>query len=186
MSRTLTTATENATLAEVVRPLLLLDLDFASGIVRVNSTPYAITWGGNAYLGGARLGELSPIDETSDLQATSIALKLFAIPRDMVSLALAEQYQGRAATIRVGFFDENEALIADPFVAFAGRMDVMSISLGLTASVTLTVESRFADWERPRIRRYTSEDQAAFELAGDKFFDYAPTMVEKTVKWGKQ
>ena len=186
MSRTLTSATENATLAEVVRPLLLLDLDFASGVVRINSTPYAITWSSNVYQGGAKLGELSPIEEASDVQATAIALKLYAIPRDLVSLALAEQYQGRAATIRVGFMDENEALIADPFVAFAGRMDVMSITLAEMASVTLTVESRFADWERPRIRRYTSEDQAAFADAADKFFDYAPTMVEKTVKWGRQ
>jgi hypothetical protein len=103
-----------------------------------------------------------------------------------VSLALAEQYQGRTGIIYFGLMDANWSLIADPIIAFLGRMDVMSISLGETASVTVTIEGRFADWERPRIRRYTSEDQAAFEDATDRFFDYAPTMVEKTVKWGKQ
>lgn len=186
MTRTITTAAENASLADVVRPLILIDLDFASGHVRLNSTPYALTYGGNVYQGAGKLGEISPVEETADIQATSIALKLYAIPRDVVSLALAEQYQGHDATMMLGMMDETWSLIADPVIVFAGRMDVMSISLGETASVTLTVESRFADWERPRIRRYTSEDQVAFEGAGDKFFDYAPTMVEKTVKWGKQ
>lgn len=186
MSRTVTPAFETASLDEVIRPLVLIDLDFASGFVRVNSTPYAVTYGGNTFQGAAKIGELSPIEETSDIQATSVALKLYAIPRDLVSLALAEHYQGRAGTIYLGLMNESWQLIADPITAFLGRMDVMSISLGETASVSLTLESRFADWERPRIRRYTTEDQAAFEDATDSFFDYAPTMVEKTVKWGKQ
>lgn len=186
MSRTITVAAENASLADVVRPLLLIDLDFSSGHIRLNSTPYALTYASNAYQGAAKLGEITPVEETADIQATAIAMKLYAVPRDVVSLALAEQYQGRSATMMLGLMDDNWSLVANPVTVFAGRMDVMSISLGETASVSMTVESRFADWERPRIRRYTSEDQAAFEDAADSFFDYAPTMVEKTVKWGKQ
>lgn len=185
MTRSLTTAAENASLDEVIRPLILIDLDFSSGHVRLNSTPYSITYASNVYQGGAKLGEITPVEETSDIQAQSIALKLYAIPRDVVSLALAEQYQGRSATMYLGMMDEAWSLIANPVIIFAGRMDVMTISLGMTASVTLTIESRFADWERPRIRRYTSEDQA-LDYVGDKFFDYVPSMVDKTIKWGKQ
>jgi hypothetical protein len=50
----LTTAAENASLDEVIRPLILIDLDFSSGHVRLNSTPYSITYSSNVYQGAAK------------------------------------------------------------------------------------------------------------------------------------
>ena len=67
----------------------------------------------------------------------------------------------------------------------AGRMDTMSWSEGETATVSLTVESRLADLERPRARRYTDSDQQA-EYPGDLAFQYVQSLVEKEITWGRR
>lgn len=184
MSRALTAGLEAASLDEVVRPFIAAELDFAGGMVRVNSTPYTLTINGGASQGIGRLGGMAAIEETAELSAYQMALQLYGVPRDLVGIAMAEHYQGRACRIFFGQLDEAHQVIASPVAIFKGRMDTMKIDIGKTATVTLTVENRLADWDRERVRRYTSEDQAAV-YPGDKFFDYVPRMQDVTLKWGR-
>jgi hypothetical protein len=184
MPRSMTTAMEAAVVADVVRPVYAVELDFGSGWVRANSTPYTLTINGSSSLGIGTFGGIAPIEETGELSAYQMALQLYGVPRDLIGIALAEHYQGRTARIFFGAMNESHAVIADPVLFFAGRMDAMKIDLGETATVTLTVENRLADWDRERVRRYTSEDQAAV-YPGDKFFDYVPKMQDITLKWGR-
>lgn len=184
MPRSMTSAMEAAIAADVVRPLYAVELDFGSGWVRANSTPYTLTINGSSSLGIGTFGGIAPIEETGELTAYQMALQLYGVPRDLIGIALAEHYQGRTARIFFGAMSESHAVIADPVLFFAGRMDTMKIDLGESATVTLTVENRLADWDRERVRRYTSEDQAAV-YPGDKFFDYVPRMQDVTLKWGR-
>ena len=46
------------------------------------------------------------------------------------------------------------------------------------------VESRLADWERPRVSRYTDADQQQ-RFPGDLGCRFAPQMVEKELVWGR-
>lgn len=184
MTRSITPALEAATLAEIVRPIYAVELDFSSGVVRANSTPYTLTIGGQTSLGIGAFGGIAPVEENAELTAYQMALTLWGVPRDLVGLALAEHYQGRDAKIYFGALDANHAVIASPIVIFRGRMDVMKIDLGETAVVSLTVENRAADWDRARIRRYTNEDQQSV-FDGDKFFEYVPKMQDITLTWGR-
>ena len=84
----------------------------------------------------------------------------------------------------LGFLDANYALVADPFVAFKGRMDSMDIELGKTASIQIGIESRLVDWDKARIRRYTNEDQQNY-FAGDKGLEFMSEMVDKQLVWGR-
>ncbi|MFZ8993149.1 MAG: hypothetical protein ACO20L_10805, partial [Candidatus Puniceispirillaceae bacterium] len=64
------------------------------------------------------------------------------------------------------------------------RMDVMTIAEeGETCTITLTAESRLIDLERPRLRRWTSEDQKSLD-ATDKGFEFINSLQEATIKWG--
>ena len=60
----------------------------------------------------------------------------------------------------------------------------MNIDAGETATVSLSVESRLSDWERPRIRRYNNADQQIAYIS-DKGFEFVPQMVEKELIWGR-
>ena len=80
---------------------------------------------------------------------------------------------------------EDYQIIADPVVVFKGRMDTMDIEVGKTSSVTVSVESRLVDWERPRIRRYNDADQRS-EFPTDRGCRYVAQMVSKDLPWGRK
>ena len=180
--RSLTAAVQAAATAENVRRTLAVQMDFASGMVRMTGAPFDIVISGNTFLGVGQLGSISAAEEGAELQAYRMSVTLSAIPRDMVSIALNQNYQKRAATVWEVLLDANNAVIADPIVIFRGRMDQMEIVLGQTATVTVTMENRLADWERPRISRFSAEDQET-KYPGDLGLRYAAAMENKEIVW---
>lgn len=185
MSRALTAQMIAALASDVVMPFYAVECDFSTGALRANSTPYSLSVNGSTSLGVGKFGGVTAVRETTELGAYQMALRLWGVPRDLISIALASRYQGRSCSIFIGALDpDTHALIPDPFAMFRGRMDTMKIEMGETCTVTLTVESRLADWDRPRERRYTDEDQQA-EFNGDSFFRYVPKMQDADIKWGR-
>jgi hypothetical protein len=188
VSRNLPAPLDAAARAAVVRPFVAAEFFFDEGVARANTTPYNLSFV-NAldetveFLGVSKFGEISEINETAELAAQKISLRLYGIPRDMQGQMLATHYQGRRAHVYVGLLDESHLLIG-AILLFAGKIDNARIILGRQASITVTLISMLADWERPRDRRYTKEDQA-IDHPGDKFFDYVPIMIHKQVKWGR-
>lgn len=184
MTRTLTTAADQAARAETYRPVVFIALDFSTGFVRVNSSPYALVTGGKTYQGVGKLGEITSVEEVAEVRGHTISMRLYGIPPDMVGLSLTDTYKFRAATVMLGFLDANHAVIADPVVIFSGLMETLTVSAGEECHVTVQAVSRLRDWERPRRRNYTTEDQA-IDYAGDLGFEYVAAMVDKTVAWGR-
>lgn len=180
MSRGLTTAQVNALTDEAVRRALAIALEFDGGTSRVTTAPHDITLDGETFVGGL-LAEISAPEEVSELGATSMTAVLAGIPRDAIATALAESFQNRPATVWLVLFDANWAPI-DPVVIFRGRIDQMVIELGQTAKVTVTLSSRLLDWERPRIKRYSDEEQQA-EHAGDVGLQYASAVETFEITW---
>ena len=184
MSRAFSAAMLTAIAASNVRPFYAIECDFSTGMVRANTTVYTLTINGETSLGVGKFGGITPIEETSDLGAYQMAIRLWGVPRDLISTALAARYQGRPCTIWFGCLDEAHAVIASPVAFFKGRMDTMKIDMGETATITLSVESRLADWDRARIRRYTDADQQEV-WPGDGFFRYVPRMQDIDIRWGQ-
>ena len=184
MSRALTTAAANASAADVVRPVLLIALEFSDGTVRYTTADRDVVYSSNTYTAAGHFASISQVEEGTELEANRIVVGLNGVPSANISLAIGETYQNRAATVYLGFLDDNYALIADPFVAFKGRMDSMDIELGKTATIQMGIESRLVDWDKARIRRYTNEDQQNY-FAGDKGLEFMNEMVDKQLVWGR-
>jgi hypothetical protein len=184
MSRALTTAVSNALAGDIVPCLLLVELDWPSGAVRVNNSAVTFTWNGHEWLGLAHLGSVDVISENASLEMSGVRMSLTGIPAEMISRVLGEHYQGRDCNIWMAPLDENYAVLADPVLVFPGRMDTAVIELGESASIQITAENKMADWERARVRRYTHEDQIA-EYPADKGLEFVPQMVEKVLNWGR-
>jgi hypothetical protein len=184
MSRDLTATNESAAAASTIAPVLFLDLGFDSGTVRVHSWLGDITWGGHTYTGVGQLGTVGTVDEDSELSRTPITLTLSGIPTSLVSAVLNEYYQGRTATLYLGYLNTTTlALVDDPFVAYRGRMDEPNVVQGEHLTVTVSVESRFAAWDRPLVRRYNDADQQS-RYPGDLGLQFVEQSTEKQIAWG--
>ena len=183
MVKTLSTNNSNVLNDDVLRPVYFLKLDFPGGTTYLNTSDRHITWGGNQFLGIGTIGTISDIEETSELQANGIKVTLSGIPGTYISIALTTEYQGSTATQYLGFLNNSYALVDDPFITFVGKVDTMAISLSDTATIELDIENRLIDWERPRISRFTNEEQQNL-YSGDKGLEFVDSVAEKELFWG--
>ena len=191
MTRDISSANIAASQAETIHPVLFVELLFDGGPVRMHSELGTITWGGNDFSGLGTFGGITPADEQSELARTPITLTLSGVPAtdpDANSVILAallnEHYQGRTATVYQGYLNtETRALVDDPFILYRGRMDTPSFEQGETLTVQLTVESRFAAWDRPQERRYNNADQTS-RYPGDRGLEFVEQVVERQITWG--
>ncbi len=185
MSRNIHTNVEPELDADNYRVLLLVELDFPSGMVYAHSGVGDVVFNGNTFKGVGQLGKISELQETTELQTYGFSLELSGIDSALVAIALNDDIQGRAASIYLAFLDNDHKIIGDPVGPWAGRMDTLSGDIGKTATLKLDIESRMADWERPRMRRYTDADQQK-EYPGDKGLEFVSQMQEKEILWGPE
>lgn len=182
--RDLTSEMQSAVAASEVAPILLFEGSFITGFVYAWSGYGNLVWNSKTWTGTGSLLGISDISENSDTAATGATVTLNGIPPELISLALQECKQGAMGKIYFGLL-QNGAVLGNPIIMFEGKLDVPSIDEdGEISSITIAYESRLIDLERPRITRYTKEDQIRrFPL--DKGFDYVPSIQEQRITWGR-
>jgi hypothetical protein len=184
MSRTITPAVLAELAAGVVRPAIFVESQFPSGYLRLWSGLGEITWGGRTWAGAGTLLNVGAIEETTDVVATGTTVTLSGIPTDLISLCISDARQGLPGQIYLGFLTAAGAVIADPVMAFAGRLDVPTIMDGADrCEIQITYESRLIDLNRAREWRYTHESQQQIS-PGDRGFEYVAGLQEREIRWG--
>jgi hypothetical protein len=182
-SRDINASTITAAAASAFHPVLFLKAEFDSGDVLLHSELGDITFSGDTYTGVGTLGQVSPAEEVSDLSQTQINLTLSGLPNTLVSVLFNEQYQGRLATIYLGYLDlTTRQLVDTPTIIYRGILDTADFDQGSTFAITLAVGSRFAAWSTPRVRRYNNADQQN-RFPGDKGMQFID-QGNKTIIWG--
>jgi hypothetical protein len=185
VSRNLTPGFAAALAERNLRPVILFEGEFASGTVRLWSGLGDIVWAGKTWSGAGSLLGLGSIDETSDVVAGGTSVSLSGVPAALVQLAIAEARQGMPGRVWLGLLTPEGQIIADPVLAFAGRLDVPEITDdGETCRITISYESRLIDLNRPRSWRYTHESQQALH-PGDLGFEYVTAIQDREITWGR-
>ncbi|MEC9346051.1 MAG: hypothetical protein VYB54_07475 [Pseudomonadota bacterium] len=186
MSRGLSSAMVDAVTGRVLRPVIFFEGEFASGTVRLFSGIGSLTWDSKTWTGAGKLAGLEAIEETDSVEARGMAVSLNGFDSALVSIALAEVRQGKAGKVWIGFFDTAGAVIADPKLAFSGRLDVPSLTdSGETARIVISYENRLIDLERPRLRLYTQADQK-IDYPTDTGMRFIESLQEAEVLWGRR
>ena len=183
MPRSITSNVSTAIQATTVRVLVFIELDLPGGVLRLNNTTATKSWNGYDWLGGGSFTAIQPIEEGVSPQSAALSIVLSGIDPSFVSDILNDHYQGRPAKIWVAALDEAETIISNPILVFQGRMDEPSITMGQTADITISLENRWADWDRPRLRRYNDADQQ-IEYPGDLGFQFVEQMETMELSWG--
>ena len=186
MARALTAGMITEVSARETTLVLLVKAEFDGGTQRFWTGYGDRTFMSETYTGAGDLLSISGIRETSAIIATGVTLQLAGEISALISLALAEDYQQRPITMWLGSLDSSDALIADPFQIFKGKMDTMSIQTdGAQTVISLTSESDMIRLDRPNGRRFNSEDQKR-DYPNDLFFDFLPFLADKTLFWGRE
>lgn len=158
-----------------------VELLFDSGTVRLWDGIGDFILGGNTYAGAGSFLSISQIHENSEISAKGITVTLSSVDPTILSYAMTEHYQYRRINIHVGAISGSTI---SSYLAFSGRMDIMTDhDTGDTLTMQLTAESRLIDLKRPRVHRWTSEDQKAM-YPGDTCFDSLNSLQDKKILWG--
>lgn len=159
---------------------IAVELAFDSGTTRLWNGYGDLTVAGETHTGTGNLMSISAIEESGEISAKGLNVVLSGVPSSLLSLALTENYQNRGFKVYVGTISSGTVA---SYEAFSGRMDVMTLQeSGDTCTISLTAESRLIDLERPRVRRYTPEDQKLID-ADDTGLDFINSLQEATFEW---
>ncbi|WP_020474570.1 hypothetical protein [Zavarzinella formosa] len=171
--------------ADCVCPVIFVKLELDSGDILVHSRTGDITWGGDTYLGMGQFGEIGLVREDTELGRNPVDLTLSGIDEALISVLLGEYYQGREATVYIGFLDlVTFQLVDTPEYLYGGMIDNSTITRDQNATITLRVENEEARWDTPNVRRFNNADQQ-LRYPGDKGLEYMEQMAEKQLNWGR-
>jgi hypothetical protein len=186
MSRDLTPDFAAALGALDLRPVIFYEGSFASGPLRLWSGLTDIDWAGQSWSGAGALLGLGSVEETGSVVASGTVVSLSGVPPDLVQLAIAEARQGLPGKLWLGLLTETGTIIADPVLAFAGRLDVPEITDDVDSfRITISYESRLIDLNTARSWRYTHESQKAI-WPDDRGFEYVTAIQDQEIQWGRK
>lgn len=186
MSRGLHSSTATALEQPVVYALNLVYMNFPGGALRLHTGYGTISFGGNDFTGAGNLGQISEIEETTDLRAAGISLALSGVPSELLSKVLSENIRNRDIKIWFCTCDDQMQIVGTAILVFDGKMDTMAIDdQGQTSSIQVTAESRLIDLARPRTQVYTDEFQRTID-ATDNGLEYLADLANKanSFNWG--
>lgn len=164
----------------------LVEMDFASGPMRVWTGFGTLRAGGQDWSGLGELGSISEIEQPVGGTAPECSVKLSWVDPAMVARALGDEaeYKGRIIRIYAQHFDDAWQALDSPVGIATGFMDVLKISAQAlrTREIVLTFEWLFARRAISPFATLSDADQRALH-PGDMFCSHISDMQNKVVTW---
>tara|TARA_R110002012_G_C11627419_1_gene609542 strand:- start:1238 stop:1819 length:582 start_codon:yes stop_codon:yes gene_type:complete len=192
MPRQLASSLQTKLAASTVFPADLIELHLSSNLY-LTSTNIDIDFdsstapdsGTNTYLAQGQFLYFGNIVESSDLRVGQIDLTFTAVDTTTVALLLNNNYMNKRVVIYRAILQDDYTFTSDDvFTIFDGRIMNYSIrETNSTATVTMTISSLFADFERTNGRK-TNPASQQIHFSGDLGMDFSAQIV-KDIKWGK-
>jgi len=181
-TRDLTSAIVDSLDDEVLQPFFAIEMLFdGNKTLRLWTGVGELDYQGNSWYGAGTMLGVEAVEETTEIAAKGATISLSGVPAEVLSLALNEPYQGRKANIYFGTFNGGASLSE----IFSGYMDQMNIEeTANTCTISLTLENKLVDLERPRVSRFTSSYQKSV-YSGDRGFDFVEDLQDKEIVWGR-
>jgi hypothetical protein len=135
------------------------------------------------YQGAGQLLTIDEAEESNDLSVKGATLTLSGIPTSLINTALSTPYQNRQCKIYLGLQGQSDVI-----EIFSGSMDKMTIEDDPDKSIiTMRVEHKLVDLERPAVKRYTEESHKAISSANsnDTFFSFLTDIQDKQISFGR-
>jgi len=142
-----------------------------------------LTFDGNTYTASSLFLGSSEVQENADVAVNTLSLKFSGADTTIISLLLNNNYMNKPAKVYRGFLNDSQALIADPFLLFDGRISSFTLEENeTTSSVNIIIASHWADFEKTSGRR-TAENSQKIYFPNDKGMEFASKTAQR-IKWG--
>lgn len=175
-----------ATLAAMANPvitwLILVRYEFDSGTLAFCNLLDDYVFEGVTYTGMGDLGNISEVVENTSLDPAYFDVTLSGIKAELLAAALNENYTNRDTYVHLGLLDDQSKIIGEPFVFFYGKVSEMQCSYGENSQIVVTAADEASTWEKPRLERYTDQDQRA-RYPGDTGFRFVAQLAGKNIIW---
>ena len=187
MTRSLTSAVKTQLATNDIRPIHLITLGFSTPVnITDNSFSITSSVSGSSitYTASDFILGISDFSEETELSKTSINLQLSGANTTFISTVLNENVINDNVDIYRGLLDSSNAVIADPFLLYKGKIDEFSIEETNQSSVVqLQIVSHWADFEKKNGRKTNNTSQQRF-FANDVGMDFSSETV-LDIKWGR-
>ena len=187
MARTLGTDFSAQLDSDSFRPFYAISFAFSPNRLNLWTGYNDIFFDSKTFVGSGNLLDISKLEETSDIKAIGMVIKLSGIDSNILSEVLTEDVQGISAEIYFGVLattDNETVIVNDPYKIFDGFIDTMAIQEGPeTSTITVSIENKLITLERAIARRYTDQDQKNL-FPTDKGLGFVDDLQNKSLVWG--
>jgi hypothetical protein len=182
MTRSLTAGVIAELATNKLNPVELIYLGISTGTYYTDHYKN-LTFDGNTYTASSLFLGSSEVQENADVAVNTLSLKFSGADTTIISLLLNNNYMNKPAKVYRGFLNDSQALIADPFLLFDGRISSFTLEEDTTSSsVNIIVASHWADFEKTSGRRTTENSQKIY-FPNDKGMEFASKTAQR-IKWG--
>lgn len=167
----------------------LLEFDFSSGIVRLNTGAQDVSWNGQTWEAVGGLLEMGGVEETNDARGQGVDVRLSGVEQSILAVLLNNNYRGRPVKIYRGHLNNvTGQFIGDPLLLFQGlQLNPYTVEEERDrGSGTVRISTRISGYfgvERVRgIQTNMMSHQHHF--AGDTFFQHTTSLANTKIYWG--
>jgi len=165
--------------ADIFMEAVLCRLNIPSGNLFATDHTSDLLWRGNTYKGLGSLISFGSVEETIELSAKTLEIRLGGFPPDKIDILLNEKLQSRDGFIYRCTIDlDSNTIYGDPALILRGKLDTSTIIVeeeSLTIAVNL--RSVLADWDIPKaVRLNDASHRTRFPF--DRGLEYAEVITE--------
>ncbi len=192
MPRSIASATQNKLGGSNIFVADLIEIHFGT-TVYYNTSRFNISYdsstapdsGTNIYLAQGKFLGYGRVKETTDLRVNAIDLTLSAVDTTTTTQLMNNDFIDKRVVIYRALLNNDLSFTAqDIWMIFDGFITGYAIKESqATSTVTITVASQFADFERTNGRR-TNPASQNIHFPDDRGLDFAPELKED-IKWGR-
>lgn len=173
------TALANLT-ARYVADFPLIEMQLASGTVRIAGLSFPVDWNGFTWLPDRGLGQIETIKE-SGAEIAGLSFVLSGATPALISGALTENVRGRTIIVRNATV--NGTVVSVDENVWIGQLDTLSIQDSKdTAQIRVTAEHRLVYWQSPHPVEFSHAAQQLVDPT-DTFFSRMADLANATIVW---
>lgn len=184
-TRDLSADLKTALAANTAYPLIFAELNFSASVYRLWNGRGIKSWNGYSWTGSGLFVRAGEVGETQNERDIQFTVTLEGVSGLFPSVVLNQAQQNKLCKIWFGLADSAGDVVVDPYLAYRGYLDTVSIDHSAEGSlVTLTYQSENGLLDKASGQRYTDATQQYY-YPNDVGFQYVANIENWNGYWGQ-